>query len=327
MEIKINKTLTWIIAILLLAAVLALNSFYTIEEQENAVVTTLGLPHLVDKAGPHFKIPFIQQVRIVETVIYGVSIGYEGNLDVVESESLMITSDYNFVNVDFYLQYQISDPIKFLYASNDPRAILKDLAQSCIRDTVGIYTVDAVITDGKSEIQASIKEKLTARLIQEDFGLNVVNIIIQDAEPPTIEVMEAFKAVETAKQNKETQINTANKYKSEQEPAARAEIDSIMKTAESTKQARINDAKEQVAMFNAMYSEYQRSPSITKQRMFFEAMEDLLPKMKVIIDGGSESTSKILPLDDFFNNASTAQNIPAAQGTATQQTEQGGDGR
>ena len=313
-DIKIKNSQILIVIILILGILLVLNSFYTIEEQENAVVTTLGMPHLVDKAGLNFKIPFIQQVRTVETVIYGVSIGYEGDTGVVESESLMITSDYNFVNVDFYLEYQISDPIKYLYASNDPSGILKDLAQSYIRDTVGMYTVDAVITDGKAEIQAAIKEKLTARMIQEDIGIEVVNITIQDAEPPNAMVIEAFKAVETAKQNKETQINTAKKYKSEQEPAARAEIDSIMKTAESTKQARINEAKEQVAMFNAMYIEYQKNPLITKQRMFFEAMEDLLPKIKVVIDGGGNSTSKVLPLDDFINNQSTATNDIVPEG-------------
>ena len=87
----------------------------------------------------------------------------------------------------------VSDPVKYLYASQDPEATLKMLAQSYIRDTVGIYTVDDVITTGKAAIQSEIKEKLTNRMIQEDIGLSVVNITIQDAFPPTEEVMNALR--------------------------------------------------------------------------------------------------------------------------------------
>ena len=215
----------------------------------------------------------------------------------IESESLMITSDYNFVNVDFFVEYQVSDPVKFLYASEEPVGILKTLAQSYIRDTIGLYPVDSVITTGKNEIQAEIKEKLISRLEQEDLGLHLVNITIQDAEPPTAQVLEAFKNVETAKQSKETAINNANKYKSEQVPAAEAKVDQILQQAEAVKEARISEAEGQVARFNAMYEEYLKNPLITKQRMFYETMEELLPGMKVIVDDGSGSTSKFLPLE------------------------------
>ena len=126
-----------------------------------------------------------------------------------------------------------------------------------------------------------------------------MNITIQDAEPPTAEVLEAFKAVETAKQSKETAINNANKYQSEQVPAADAEVDQILKQAEATRQNRINEATGQVARFNAMYEEYTKYPLITKQRMFYEAMEELLPELKIIIDDGSGETTKFLPLETF----------------------------
>ena len=270
--------------IVMFAAVTALSSFYTIGEQENAVVTTFGVPQSVTSPGLHFKIPYVQQVRKVDMTIKGFSIGYDlYSNESKPEESLMITSDYNFVNVDFFLEYRVTDPVKFLYNSEDAAGILKTLAQSYIRDTIGLYTVDEVITSGKNQIQSEIKEKIMDRMEVEDLGVQLVNLTIQDAEPPTDAVMAAFKDVENAKQGKETALNNANKYRSEQLPKAEAEADRILRQAEAAKEARINEANGQVSRFNAMYAEYSKFPGITKQRMYYEAMEDILPGMKVII--------------------------------------------
>ena len=184
----------------------------------------------------------------------------------------MITYDYNFVNVDFYVEYRVTDPIRFLYNSDDPVAILKMLCQSYIRDTIGLYDVDSVITTGKSEIQADIKEKIVKRLDQEDLGIQLTNITIQDAEPPTAEVQQAFTAVETAKQGADTAVNNAKKYANEVTPAAEADADEIIKQAEAYKQSKINEATGQAARFSSLFSEYEKYPLITKQRLFYEAM-------------------------------------------------------
>ena len=168
----------------------------------------------------------------------------------------MITRDFNFVNVDFFVEYKVADPVKFLYASSDPVTILKNIAQSNIRTIVGSFDVDSVITDGKYEIQSKIKEAIIENLMDHDIGLMLINITIQDSEPPTSEVMEAFKSVETAKQGKETAINNANKYRNEKLPQAKAEVDKILQQAESTKAKRINEAEAAVARFNEMYKEY-----------------------------------------------------------------------
>ncbi|MBE5950800.1 MAG: FtsH protease activity modulator HflK [Lachnospiraceae bacterium] len=289
-----------IVAVVVVVAIFGFNCYYTIGEQEQAVVTTFGRPEAVSEPGLHFKIPFIQKITKVDTTIKGLTIGYDAKTEwPIEEESLMITSDYNFVNVDFYLEYKVSDPIKALYASKNPVAILKNMAQGCIRSVIGSYDVDSVITTGKSEIQSKIKTGLMEQLELRDIGIQLVNISIQDAEPPTEAVIEAFKAVETAKQGKETAINNAKKYRSEQLPQAEAQVDQILKTAEAEKQARINEAEGQAARFNALYEEYIKYPLITKQRMFFETMQELLPDMEVIIDNGSGSVQKILPLDSF----------------------------
>lgn len=215
-----------------------------------------------------------------------------------ESESIMITKDFNFVNTDFYLEYMVNDPVKYLYASSEPVATLKMLAQSYIRDTVGTHNVDDVITTGKSEIQSEIKEKLTNRMMEEDIGLAVVNITIQDAFPPTTEVLNAFKNVENAKQGKETAINNANKDRNEKIPQAEAQCDQIIKDAEAEREARINEAQGQVSRFEQMYAEYTKYPLITRQRMFYETMEEVLPHMKLYIVDES-GTQKLLPLDRF----------------------------
>ena len=273
-----------VLVLAMLAGVTAMNSFYTIGEQENAVVTTFGVPQTITSPGLHFKVPFVQQVRKVDMTIKGFAIGYDQHSNASKpEESLMITSDYNFVNVDFFLEYRVTDPVKFLYNSEDAAGILKTLSQSYIRDTIGLYTVDEVITSGKNQIQSEIKEKIMDRMEAEDLGVQLVNLTIQDAEPPTEAVMAAFKDVENAKQGKETALNNANKYRSEQIPAAEAEVDRILQQAEAKKAGRVNEAAGQVARFNAMYAEYVKFPGITMQRMYYETMEELLPGLKVIL--------------------------------------------
>lgn len=296
---QIGKTALGLL-VLALAVLISLNGYYSLNENEYAVIVTMGKTSSVTESGPHFKIPILQQVRKVSKEIKGMSIGYDLETgESIERESLMITKDYNFVNVDFYIEYRVVDPIKYLYNASDPLNILKNLAQSYIRDTVGSYTVDDVITTGKAEIQSVIKDKLTKRIESEDIGLMIMNVTIQDAEPPTAAVSEAFKSVETAKQGADTAINNANKYASEKLPAAEAEADAILKSAEAQKQARINEASGQVARFNEMYEEYMKYPAVTKERMFYEAMEEILPNMKIIIDNGN-GILKTMTLDDLL---------------------------
>lgn len=296
---KNTKRAIWAVAIILVLAVVAFDSVYSINEQENAVVTTFGVPHTVSTSGLHFKLPFVQQVHKVDMTIRGVAIGYDLNSNAsIDDESLMITSDFNFVNVDFFLEYRVTDPIEYLYASEQPATILKTLAQSYIRDTIGLYPVDDVITTGKNQIQSEIKEKITDRLEAEQIGLQLVNITIQDAEPPTAEVLAAFKEVENAKQGADTAVNNANKYRSEQIPAAEAQADKVLQSAEAARESRINEANGQVARFNSMYEEYSKYPTITRQRMYYEAMEQVLPGLRVVIVDEAGNTMNMFNWDD-----------------------------
>lgn len=299
------------VVLIIAICILIFNSFFTIREQEQAVLITLGKASSVTESGLHFKIPFIQSVKKVNTTIQGFSIGYDETTNYTnEAESLMITSDYNFVNVDFFVEFRYSDPVKAVYASKEPVNILRNVAQSCIRSVIGGYTVDDVLTTGKNEIQAAIKAKAIAELERQDIGVQLVNITIQDSEPPTTEIMEAFKAVETAKQGKETSLNNANKYRNEQIPSSIAKADGIIKDAEAQKTERINEATAQVARFNAMYEEYIKNPEVTRRRMFYEAMEDVLPELKVIIDSPNGNMQTIYPIESFVttDNSDNAVN-------------------
>ena len=312
-----------VVAVVILL-ILAANSTYEIKEQEQAVLITLGKAQAVTTPGLHFKIPFIQQVKKVNTTIQGFSIGYDaGTNETISDESLMITSDFNFIDVDFYVEYRYSDPVKALYASSNPLEILRNISQSCIRTVIGSYPVDDVLTTGKNEIQATIRDMILERLENQDIGVQLVNITIQDSQPPTTEVMESFKAVETAKQGKETALNNANKYRNEQIPSAEAEADAIVKDAEAQKTERINEATAQVARFNAMYEEYIKNPAVTRKRMFYETMEDVLPGLKVIIEGSGGNMQTIYPLESFTGSQDTAGVTGSTAGAnAANETEQ-----
>jgi len=196
----------------------------------------------------------------------------------------------------------VTDPVKALYRSDCVDDVLKNLAQSYIRDTVGLYQIDEVLTSGKNEIQAAVKEKLVNRLAKDDLGIQVLNVTIQDSELPTNDVSTAFKNVENAKQEKDKKLNEAAMYENEQLPAARTKADAILKDAAAYKAERINEATGQVVRYNEMYEEYVKFPQITKERMFFETIESLLPNKKVIIDNG-DGTQKLLPLDSLVTTS------------------------
>ena len=280
------------------AGITVSQSMYSLQEDEYAVVQTFGYAQVVETPGIKFKIPYIQNVNKVSKASKQFAVGYNLETDEsIDKESFMITSDYNFVNVDFYFEYQISDPIKYFYASEEPEVIVKNLAQSYIRDTVGSHGVDEVLTTGKYAIQSEIKTKLQERMELEDIGIQITNAVIQDAEVPTAEVAQAFKNVEDAKQGMETAINNANADANTRIPAANAQADKIIKDAQAQKEALIAEAEGQVARFNSLYEEYIKFPLITKERMFYETMEEVLPGMDIYITDGSTQT--VLPLEPF----------------------------
>ena len=299
-----------VILVLFLVFTSAMTCFYTVNDKQQAVVTTFGRVTDVVDAGVHFKLPFgIQQVHKVDVNVYQkIELGYTtAGKDYygvpVDNESAMITGDYNIVNVDFFVEYKISNPQQYLFSSDEPELILKNLIQSQVRNVVGSSSVDSVLTDGKESIQMQVKQLVTDILVEYDIGLTLVDVKIQDAEPPTQDVIEAFKAVETAKQQAETVVNDSKAYQNAQLPKAKAEADKTIQNAEYLKQKRINEALQQVAMFNAMYEEYAKNPQITRSRMYYEAISQILPDVKLYINTGSdaEDVQMLLPLESLVD--------------------------
>ena len=305
-QIKNAKRFGIFIVCALIIAFGIFSSIYSVSEQEQAVITQFGKVVGVESAGLHFKIPFIQQSIRVNTTTQGMAIGYQesGTNDPVEDtsdyeDSMMITKDFNFVNIDFYLEYKVANPETFLFNTAEPLETLRNLTKASIRSTISKYLVDEVMTTAKGKIQSEVKDKLIAEMQKINLGIEVVNISIQDAEPPTAEVVQAFKAVETAKQGAETALNNANKYQSEKLPSANADADKILKEAEAYKENRIAEAEGQVARFSETYKEYKKFPLITKKRMFYETLEEILPNLNIIITDGN--TQSIYPVDKFNN--------------------------
>ena len=311
---KLSRTIVTVaVVIILLMGIMT--CFYTVDDKQQAVVTTFGKVTDITDAGVHFLLPFgIQQVQHVDVNVYQkIELGYssQGKEYVTNTrESTMITGDYNIVNVDFFVEYKISDPVQYLYSSNKPELILRNLIQSQVRNVVGSTSVDAVLTDGKENVQMQVKDLVTQILQEYNIGLTLVDVRIQDSEPPTREVIEAFKAVETAKQRAETVVNDAKAYQNAQLPDAQARADKLIQNAQYLKQKRINEAKEQVAMFNAMYAEYARDPEITRSRMYYEAISQILPGVKLYINtaGGNSNVDMMLPLESFIQTGSVNSN-------------------
>jgi membrane protease subunit HflK len=275
-----------------------------VQEQERAVVTRFGKPIVTQGPGLHFRIPFIDNVHRVSTVTRSFTLGYrEGPNQMttsVEAESFMITNDFNFINVDFYVVYQVNDPTKYLFASSEPEQILRNIVQAEVRTVVSEYGVDDVLTIAKAEIQANIRDRVIVDLDLADIGITLVNVNMQDAEPPTQEVITAFKNVENARQQRDTFINQANREYNEAIPAARANADQIVQDAVGYKQSRINEAVGQTARFNEMFNEYIKNRDITRTRLYLEAMEEILPGVRLFV--GMEDNSGVIPILDVTGN-------------------------
>lgn len=305
MSKKWTKLLKVGIPLLLVLSWLLFTSFYTVPLSSQAVVTTFGRVTSTQEAGLHFKFPVpIQQVRIVDIhKTRKMELGYRevgnGEYQSVADESMMITNDLNFVNVDFFVEYKVSNAEKFLYRSEDPELMLRNLVQGVARSIVGSMSVDDVLTTGKNKLQMDVKEAVNAQMEMMDIGIAILDIKVNDVEPPTEEVTAAFRAVETAKQQKDSMINEALQYRNKTIPEANAEADKLSRQAEAYKVQMEQRGLGEVARFNEMLKQYLNTPDVTRQRMYWEALEEVLPGIKVYIDTAGDDISKIMPLEPF----------------------------
>lgn len=317
---RIYTTIGLFILILVLGVV-GFTSWYTVDESEQAVILTFGkIDEGISQPGLHFKMPWpIQDVKKLSKETFSLQFGYkEENGEVVEEfpqDTKMITGDENIVLADLVVQWKITDPGKFLYNAEDPRNILYNATSASLRGVIGSSKIDDVLTSGKAEVEAKVRDVLTELLTDYDIGVSILAVKLQDVELPNEEVRKAFTQVTDARETMNTKINEANKYLNQKKQEAEGEKDAIISRAEGDRAARTEKSIGDVAIFNALYNEYKKQPEITRKRLVLETIDQVLPNADVYILNDDGGTLKYLPIRPLEGNN------PAPP---TKATEQGG---
>lgn len=302
-----KRTPTFIVLIIVAAVVLWLGgtSFYTVDQTEYAVLETFGKPdtNLV-QPGLRFKLPYpIQNVRKLSRETFSLTFGYEEGPDgttVQERDAKMITGDENIILADLEVQWQIVDPIAFLYNTEDPVKILMNATSSSLRGVIGSSVVDDALTDGRTRIMNDTRDTLVSLVEAYQIGVAIRNVNLQDVDLPNEQVSDAFKKVASAREERITKINQANRYRAEKINTAEGQKAALISRAEGDKVARIEQARGDVAQFNAIYSEYANNKTITRDRLIIETLEQILPDVQIyIMQEGGGSTVNYLPLDQL----------------------------
>ena len=269
--------------------VLALfSAIYTTTDQEIGFVNQLGINTPITKSGIKFKMPFISRAYVYPGTTQSMTIGYveerEDSDDYTStpSESTMITADFNFIEVDAYLEYQIVDAIAYHFATADPIRILRNAALTAIKNNVGLTDVDSVMTTGRAELEGRITDSIIKELETHNTGLILVKVSIQDVELPNQKVKDAFDAVESAKQEAESKKNKASEYEFIEIPNAEAIATDIIAKANATRTERVNKAQEEVAKFEALWEQF-RNSEVVREKLYYETLVEILPDMDIII--------------------------------------------
>ena len=294
------------IALIVLLGLLFVGStYYTVEPEEVAVVTRFGKFNRVEPPGLHFKWPLgiesadrVKADRVEKeefgfrTVQAGIQTRY--STQDYSSESMMLTGDLNQADVEWTVQYKIKDPEAFLFNVRDPKTTLRAISESAMRAVVGDRSVSEVLTVGKAEIEVESQKELQAILDQYKAGIQIRRIKLQDVFPPA-QVKPAFTDVEAAKQEREEMILEAQQGYNKAIPAAIGEAAKTISAAEGYKIDRVNRAQGEAERFTKILAEYLKAPEVTRQRLYLEAMAEVLPQVKkmIVID---DELSGILPL-------------------------------
>ena len=291
-----------VLAILSVALVIWLASgFYSVQPGEIAVVKLFGKYHSEQGPGLHWfpnspignkQVVFVEEVKRLE-------LGFRGAQSMPD-ESVMITGDENIVDVQLLVQYDIKSPTDYLFETVDPSgALIKDATETALRQVVGSNAIDTVIIE-REIIQSDTKRKLQQLLDDYKSGIRVTEVKLQGVNPPD-EVKPAFADVVIAKEDKETIINKAQAYEESVLPNARGESMKLIEDARAFRAQRVNTSQGQASKFTSMLFEYKKAPNITRQRLLYEAMEEVLPGITKFIVDTETGILPILPLGQENN--------------------------
>lgn len=299
-----------------------LTGFYQVKPDEQGVQLLFGEWDGTTKdSGLHWwpPAPIGEVQRPKVTVINRVNVGFRDAGDLggrttrandVPRESLMLTGDQNIVDVDFTVQWLISDAGKYLFNIRDPEATVKLVAESVMREVVGQTKLDDLITTAREQVQSQSKVLLQQVLDQYGAGIGIERIQLQLTSPPP-PVIDAFNDVQRARQDKERLQNEAEAYSNRIVPTARGEAASVIQEATAYKERVIKEAQGEGARFEEIYKSYLISPEVTRRRLYIETLRDVLSKAnKIIIDpgaAGGQGVVPYLPLNELNRNRSVSE--------------------
>lgn len=302
----VNRKFLNVIVILIVGIILIVGSVFQIEPEEMGVILRFGKFVRTEDPGLHFKIPLgiekltkvpVQRQLKMEfgfrTELPGIRTQYRTTAESVK-EAIMLTGDLNVAVVEWIVQYKIKDPYKYLFKVREAASTFRYMNEAVVRRVVGDNSVDEVITVGRARIAMEAKEELQNLCDLYEIGIEVNQLIFQDVNPPD-PVKPAFNEVNESLQEKERKINEAWSEYNQVVPRAEGEAEQTIRGAEGYAMERVNNAKGDANRFKAVYKEYRLVPEVTRKRLYLEAIEEILPKMKnkIIFD---ERQSNILPL-------------------------------
>ena len=322
----IGVGLTTVIVVLLAWA--GLSCFYKIEADEVGVVLRFGrYTGPPTQPGLHFKMPFgiDQCVPVKVDRVHKLEFGYRttatpkrGRSQYANGESdvpLILTGDQNVVSVEWIVQYKIKDPADYLFKIRDPEESIRDAAESTMRLVIGDSSATEALGARREEIAYEAQQRLQARLDLYRSGIDVQTVELQNIVPPTRKVEDAFNAVNEARQDKETRINEARKEFQQAIPQAQGQARRLVTEAEGYKLRRINEALGDVAKYVALSKEYERSKEVTRNRLYLEAMQAILPGLAqvYVVEGDGRGPLQVLDLTEAAAAARVARrdNPPA----------------
>ncbi len=304
---------TFAFGILILAGLYLSQAFYTIQEDELGVELRFGKPKQeLSNAGLHFHLWPVETFEVANTAENQINIGSNGRSG---TGGLMLSGDQNIVDVAFSVLYQVTEPNDFLFNVRDPQGMVRQVAESAMREVVGKRPAQDVFRDDRAGIADEVREITQTTLDSYKAGININAVNIEDVAPPR-EVADAFDEVQRAEQNEDQFIEEANRYANRVLGQARGEAAQILEDAAAYKNRVVEEAKGEAQRFISVYDEYAKAPDVTRKRLFLETMEKVLgDSNKVIVEqGNGQGVVPYLPLPEI-NNRRTTSAATQTQGT------------
>lgn len=292
--------------------------FYVVGPGEQGVIRTFGRETGAASPGLHYHLPWpVQQHNVVSLEqIRRAEIGFRSFrrfedtvTQRVPAEALMLTGDANIVEAQVIVQYRVKDPSKYLFRLRDPEENLKAATEVALRAAVGNTTIDQVLTAGRAEVQNETRALLQRLMDEYQSGLLVTEVKLQVVDPPD-QVKDAFHEVVRAKEDRERFINQAKGYREDVIPKARGEAARILQGAEAYQTERVLRAQGDADRFLALYAEYRKAPEVTRQRLYLETIERILPKAEKVVISPQPG---VMPLLDLSGSRSTEKAGAAAE--------------